>query len=518
MSLINFNNITTDSTKNDLYNSYQAIKQAYVFDGIMANKRSSLKTKYLEKELKDNISNDNNDSKNYCLTTSSNMFHRSKINFIPRISDLSNSNSFNIINKSFKDRININKKKIANKSLSKEIKKIKSKILSLKKKKISKIDENLNFFIKTSKKTKTKNYFKDDMEKRKFNPILLYNNLSSKNNSTKDNSLINNSKTKLKELKFKVFHSIKKNYLPLCSHFISNAESTNKKIMEYYSSYNFKKIFKIYKKHFHYKLDIETNPKIGTYTDIPKINEQSSFTKKLDMDKLFTKEEKKLILLEPDYYFKNSNKECFENVNVIHANTLAERINKEEKIKEEELKKNKKRSKTTNDYEVKEKNIKLNNTANKKNIYEDNYINQYDNNKKLVEKIIKKEIIADKEKERKKYNIRANINEEIKSGYFRYRDLINKMGVKKMNLKSIFDNNKNLTDYLGNKNNLISNNYRHIMKHERMVKKLKQLNSENKKIQISVMKDDLNIINNNKQSEFIKKCANKIKKIYKQSD
>lgn len=357
------------------------------------------------------------------------------------------------------------------------------------------------------------------MEKRKFNPILLYNNLTSKNNNIKDNSLIHNSKTKFKELKFKVFHSIHKNYLPLCSHFISNAESTNKKIIEYYMSHNFKKIFKVYKKHFHYKLDIETNPKIGTYTDISKINEQSSFTKKLDMDKLFTKEEKKLILLEPDYYFKNTNRECFENVNIIHANTLAERINKEEKLKEEEYKRKKKnkRCKNKNNYDIEDKVIKIDNSENKTNIYEDDYMNQYKKNKKLVENLIKKEIIMEK-KENKKFNIQKCFNDEIKNGFYRYRDLTKNVGEKKMNLRQIFDNNKNLTDILGNKNSLISNNFKHLMKHERIVSKMNKLNNVNRKLQTSMIKDDSKIINNNKQTEFIKNYVNKIKKIYKKSD
>jgi hypothetical protein len=284
-------------------------------------------------------------------------------------------------------------------------------------------------------------------------------------------------------------------------------------------SHNFKKIFKVYKKHFHYKLDIETNPKIDTYTDISKINEQSSFTKKLDMDKLFTKEEKKLILLEPDYYFKNTNRECFENVNIIHANTLAERINKEEQLKEEEYKRKKKnkRCKTKNNYDIEDKVIKLNNSVNKTNIYEDDYMNQYKKNKKLVENLIKKEIIMEK-KQNKKFNIQKCFNEEIKNGFYRYRDLTKHVGEKKMNLRQIFDNNKNLTDILGNKNNLISNNFKHLMKHERIVNKMNKLSNENRKLQTSMIKDDSKIINNNKQTEFIKDYVNKIKKIYKKSD
>lgn len=135
MSLINFNNLTTDSTKNDLYNSYQAIKNAGFFDRSMSNKKKSLKNKFIEKELKDNISI--NDSKNYCLT-SSNTFYNSKNKIIPPKINNSNSNSFYMINKSFKDKVIINEKKVENLSLTKNIKKIKEKILSLKKK----IDKN----------------------------------------------------------------------------------------------------------------------------------------------------------------------------------------------------------------------------------------------------------------------------------------------------------------------------------------------------------------------------------------
>ena len=509
MSLINFNNQTNDSTKNDLYNSYNVIKKAYVFDGCLQNKKVTLKNKFIQKQL-NNISN--NDSKNYCLT-SSNFLHKSN-NMNENIITISNSNSnsFNLINNSLKDNIIYNKKN-KKKLLSTDIKKIKRKLLSIKKNKLLK-NSNDNNFIKSSHKAKTKNYY--DMEKNRFNPILLYNNLTFNNNNKNDNTKINNNKTKLKELKFKVFHTIKNNYLPLCSHFISNAESNNKKILEYYSSDNYKKILKIYKKNFHYKMDIEKNPKIETYTDIPKINEQSSFTKKLNIDKLFTKEEKKLILLEPDYYFKNTNKDCFEDIKIIQAKTLAERINKEDKIKEEEIKKNKrKRCKTTNNDDDDKIDEYLNKTEIKKNKYKDDYMNEYKNNKRLIEKMIKKENDIKKEKEKKIINVQECFNKELNNGYTKYKALINKNKEIKYKKKPKFINK---TDTLGMRNNLILNNYKHIIKHERLLKKMNKLNDESKSLSKSIKKEDLNNLNNNKQFEYIKTYINKIKNIYKKLD
>ena len=71
---------------------------------------------------------------------------------------------------------------------------------------------------------------------------------------------------------------------------------------------------------------------------------------------------------------------------------------------------------------LEDKVIKLNNSVNKTNIIEDDYMNQYKKNKKLVENLIKKEIIME-QKENKKFNIQECLNEEIKNGFYRYRDL-----------------------------------------------------------------------------------------------
>ena len=136
MSLINYNNLTSDSTKNDLYNSYNVIKKTYVFDGCLQNKKISLKNKFIQKQL-NNISN--NDSKNYCLTAY-NFLHKSNNineNIIHISNSNSNSNSFNLINNSLNDNIIYNKKK-EKKLLSTDIKKIKRKLLLIKKKKLIK--------------------------------------------------------------------------------------------------------------------------------------------------------------------------------------------------------------------------------------------------------------------------------------------------------------------------------------------------------------------------------------------
>ena len=321
MSLINPNNLTSESTKNELYNSYQIIKKLNFFDeqlkdNLLSNKKSVNK---MQSENAYSI----NDSKKYCLT-SSNLFNLNKTNIIP-ISNINtntntNTNSFNLIGNSLKDIII---KKNAKKSLSTQLKKIKKKFLSLNEKSLPK-KSNIIIYNNFTKKHKAKNYYKEDMKNEK-----LFSNLTTSNtNNNRINT--NNNQTKFKQLKFKVFQSINKNYVPMCPHFLEKTENINRKVLEYYSSDNFKNIFKIYKKNLHYKTNMETHPKINTYVDISKINKESSFTQKLNFDKLFNKEEKKIILLEPDYYFKNTYKDCFENINIIKSNKLVEKMNMEE--------------------------------------------------------------------------------------------------------------------------------------------------------------------------------------------
>ena len=322
MSLINNNNPTCDSTKIELYNSYQNIKKFNFFD---EKTKDNISPNQKIDKLIHNENNSTSDSKQYCLT-SSNVFNQYKNKIISITNTNKNTNSFNLINNSFKDILT---KKNTKKSISSQIKNIKKKILSINEKSPKKSNfVTYNNFIK---KNKTKSYYKEDMKK---------------TNLLSHNNLINNNinQTKFKQLKFKVFHSINNNYMPLCPHFLEKTESINKKILDYYSSNNYKKILKIYNKNLHYKTNIEAHPKIDIYVNFAKINNESSFTNKLNIDKLFNKEEKQLILLEPDYYFKNTYKDCFENINIIKSNKLVEKMNLEDMM-QEELEKKKKRKK-----------------------------------------------------------------------------------------------------------------------------------------------------------------------------
>ena len=73
---------------------------------------------------------------------------------------------------------------------------------------------------------------------------------------------------------------------------------------------------------------------------------------------------------------------------------------------------------------------------------------------------------------------------------------------------------------LGIKNNLISNNYKHIMKCERIIKKLSKMNEKGinnnlNSFQKSFNKDNIKDFSETKRNENIKILINKIKNIYK---
>ena len=303
--------------------------------------------------------------------------------------------------------------------------------------------------------------------------------------------------------------------MPLCPHFLEKTESINKKILDYYSSNNYKKILKIYNKNLHYKTNIEAHPKIDIYVNFAKINNESSFTNKLNIDKLFNKEEKQLILLEPDYYFKNTYKDCFENINIIKSNKLVEKMNKEDMMKEQLDKKEKRKNRTPNNCIINKinnnNNKALNKTEIKKTNYEDDYICEYNKNKKLVENLIAKE---NKIKQGQKlFNIEEAFEKEIKNGYYKYLHFINENRKVKRNPLNI----KKISNLLMRKN-LISNNYRHIIKFE---EKFKNNNAGNDRrinnISLnskSMSKDNFKNLSKIKQIEYIKNLVNQIKNIY----
>jgi len=527
MSFINFNNATNDSSKNELHNSNQIIKKQKNLDENIEDNSSIkifLKNKFLVNAI------NNIEPKEYSKT--SNFFYRKK--FI--ISSKPNSNSFNILDHSSKDNIiNIERyPRIPNKkSLSSKIKNLKQQLLIIKEKSLTKCAK--NNIKKPFKKHKTKNYFIEDLEKKKLNPVLLYNKLSnSNNNNTNDSSNINNiHDTKIKELKFKVFHKIKKNYKPLCMHFISNSDSINKKIREYYTSENYKKIFKSYKKHFHFKMRVETNPKIDTYVNIQKINDQSLFTQKLNLDDYFTEDEKNLLLLEPDYYFKNINTDCIENAKIIKGNTLAERINREDMRQEQLIRRNDKNKNKTKG----KKNLKFNLTNDEVNkteikykrnhkrlykMFEEEHLNEYRENRKFIENLIKKENLLKKGKTM--LDTQEAIHNEIKRGYARYNHFLKKKNLVNIKGNPISINKINKTVYLETKNNLLSSNYIHLMKDEKIIEKMNKINKRGMtsnslyERQSTISKDDLKNMSKTKQLEYIKMYVNNIKQIYRKID
>lgn len=507
MSLMNYNNATNDSSKNDLLNSYKAIKNGNIDKSLneyLPFNKTIFKNKFLLREI--NKSNEFSKTPDY--------FHRN----IAKFNSKPNSTSFCIISNSLKNKIIYNNK-YSKKTVSSKIKNLKQKLLSIKAKSITK--DPYRKYLSSEEKQRVNYNIKKNMEIKKLNSNLLYNKININNSNSNSK---NNNETKSKELQFKVFNRIKNNYEQLCNHFITNAESINKKITEYYSSNNFKKIYKSYKAHFHYKKNVETNPKIKTYVDIPKINEQSLFTKKINLDQLFTPKEKKIILLDPDYYFKNTHIDCLDNVNIIKSNTLAGRINLEDTKEQEELeRKKRKRTYTINSYNTNEKKNILNkkeikNRNNDQYFYRtfvEEYIEQYEDNIKNMENIIKKENEIQKEKD--KIHIQNEVRKAIDSGYYRYKNLINKKNKINTSLKPMIINK---TSLLETKNSLLLKNYKNIIKDELKINKINKLSNEGinfKKLNASDKhsnKGDLNNLSKSKQMEYIKTYVNKIKRIY----
>ena len=501
MSIINLN-ITNDTTKNDLYNSYITIKKQKFFNENIKDDLFKDKISKNKNSFENEVNNINNDSNKYCQTASKIFQKKKKI--IPILNY--SINSFNLNSSSNK----CNKNEIQ-KITSSQIMTIKQKILNARENSLSK-NTNINFFKHFIKKNKIKNYFKEDIKKKN-----LYKNLTTINGDKFIN--LNKTKLKLKELKFRVFHSIQKNYIPLCSHFISNAESINRKILDYYSGENYKNLLKIYKKNFHNKRNLETNPKIDKYVNIKKINNESSFTKKLNLDKLFNEEEKKIILLEPDYFFKNTNKDCFENVNITKTNKLVDKLNKEELINEELIEKKKIKCNTENNlnkYNIKRTNI-LNKIEVKLKDFEEDYFKEYKNNKMSIEKLIKKENKSDK---KKVINLEEVFEKEIKNSYKKYKNLIYRPKKINLNKKFIFLNTNSSLDM---KKNLIENNYKHIKKNDELINNIKKIyeKGNNRDILYKYYKRNNNYelknLTNNKQTEYVKIILNKIKNNYSEN-
>ena len=210
-------------------------------------------------------------------------------------------------------------------------------------------NHNNQYIIKDPKKIltslqKTLTKIKDKKQEEKLNKLfnkifIITNKYKKKVNKTepkfipKETKLLipNDSKNKnnLKELRFKIHHTVKMNTLSLCNSYMNKAHLFNEKLLEYYRSENHINLLKNYKKEFRYNMNIENHPKIKMYTDIGQL-EKKSGNNKVDFKKVFTPEEQKLILLDTAYFFQRDSPNIFTNVNITKRKNLADRIQEED--------------------------------------------------------------------------------------------------------------------------------------------------------------------------------------------
>ena len=251
------------------------------------------------------------------------------------------------------------------------------------------------------------------------------------------------------------------------------------------------------------------------------------------MDDYFTEDEKNLLLLEPDYYFKNINIDCIENAKIIKGNTLAERINRED-IRQEQLNRRNDTNKNQNKNKTKLKLNLTNDDMNKTEIkikrnhkrlykmFEEEHLNEYRENRKFIENLIKKEALLKKGKTM--LDTQEEIHNEIKRGYARYNHFLKKNNLINIKNNPISINKINKTIYLETKNNLLSSNYIHLMKDEKIIEKMNKINKGGMtsnslyEKQNAISKDDLKNMSKTKQLEYIKIYLNNIKQIYRKID
>ena len=383
-------------------------------------------------------------------------------------------------------------------------------------------------------------------------------------------------KNKYKELRFKVHNTIKSNSHPLCNNFINKAHLFNEKILEYYQSEHYIKVIRNFENHFHYKSDLEVNPKIKMYTDIKSL-EKASKTNKLDFKKCFSEKEQNLILLDPSYYFQKDNPDNFINVNIVKKKSLAERIKEEDEeqqikqllnnvlnknntqqkrnslalyeynaLKNEEKQKEKKLMSKVNrilsDNQIKTLNSKkikklelgnLTTSKSNKNINklknDDNYdffksYKAYEkDSRELAIKMNKEE--EQIEKKRKKYII--NFNNKIRKFIIRVNNInkdktLEKRAKDKMYYDRVKDANNKF--HIVTKQMLADHNYEHLSKLKRKI----LIFNENEKNKEYELKDEPNHVKNKenkdnkendlddiKEKKIINKYINTIKLIYK---
>ena len=273
------------------------------------------------------------------------------------------------------------------------------------------------------------------------------------------------------KLKNKVHNILTNRIIKKCHNFEKDINFFNDKIFEYYQSDFYKNLHLNYHRHFHSKSDIESNKRINMIIDLNDIKKKNDLVENIDFNKTFSTKEKRLIQLEPSYYFKDFSK--FTGLKNFTLKTLKEKINEEEeeKLKYNKIEKQKKlkeledklkirkkrRRKDVSNFDVvlintfinddvdsnnetteeNEENLKeKNKIKNKINLKEKNKI--YENLIKKCDKFTAKKINESYEKKIKENNFFNYVNKEIKNSF-------NKINFLKT--KDSFYNNKNLPNF-----------------------------------------------------------------------
>ena len=147
---------------------------------------------------------------------------------------------------------------------------------------------------------------------------------------------------------------------------------------------------------------------------------------------------------------------------------------------------------------------------------------EYRENRKFIENLIQKEALLKKGKTM--LDTQEEIHNEIKRGYARYNHFLKKKNAINIKNNPISINKLNKTLYIETKNNLLSSNYIHLMRDEKIIERMNKINERGMtsnslyERQNTLSKDELNNLSKIKQMEYIKMYLNNIKQIYRKID
>ncbi len=309
----------------------------------------------------------------------------------------------------------------------------------------------------------------------------------------------------IRSLKLKVHKLIKDNQSKICNEYQNKIKLFNMRMIEYYNGKAYLNQQINFHKFFRFDLgDYESHSRKNFMTDIEEIKKNRQFVEKLDFNKYFNDNEKKIIMRDPNYFMKNES--IFNNFSILKEKTLTQKLN------EEDYYKKKKNNISLKKYFHKERKClsEENREKNKNNILDD------DENINLIIKKVGKEV-EKKIKENNKNKLKEENNRKDFENNFKILEK-NIASIKKKKLTHSKIDFKKYISYKNKKEYLLHQNLIHLLRNIKTSnnnQKGNYLKNHNKNFTLINFEDNNEDENIQEKKKFALNCVNKITDIYK---